>query len=128
MTAAKSTATSSDDAKAAIYIAPAVEEDYNQLVERNHDVLEKNDPLLEAILVHPECAAHDITKTRKRFTDPTNMTLKAVVRGGGSGCDKVVGYVQLKRCRDQQSGIRNTMISDSTNCLLYRVSGFSIPS
>ena len=32
------------------------------------------------------------------------------------------------RCRDPQSGIRNTMISDSTNCLLYRVSGFSIPS
>ena len=32
------------------------------------------------------------------------------------------------RCRDQQSGIKNTMISDSTNCLLYRVSGFSIPS
>ena len=31
-------------------------------------------------------------------------------------------------CRDQQSGIRNMMISDSTNCLLYRVSGFSIPS
>ena len=96
MTAAKSTATSSDDAKAAIYVAPAVEEDYNQLVERNHDVLERNDPLLDAILAHLECAAHDITKTRKRFTDPTNMTLKAAVRGGGSGCDKVVGYVQFK--------------------------------
>ena len=32
------------------------------------------------------------------------------------------------RCRDQQSGIRNMMISDHTNCLLYRVSRFSIPS
>ena len=31
-------------------------------------------------------------------------------------------------CWDQQSSIRNMMISDSTNCLLYRVSGFSIPS
>ena len=31
-------------------------------------------------------------------------------------------------CWDQQLGIRNTMISNSTNCLLYRVSGFSIPS
>ena len=31
-------------------------------------------------------------------------------------------------CRDQQSAIRNKMISDETNCLLYRVSGFSIPS
>ena len=96
MTAAKGTATSSDDAKAAIYIAPAVEEDYDQLVERNHDVLERYDPLLNAIFAHPECAAHDITKTRKRFTDPVNMTLKAVVRGGGSGCDKIVGYVQFK--------------------------------
>ena len=31
-------------------------------------------------------------------------------------------------CWDQQSAIRNKMISDETNCLLYRVSGFSIPS
>ena len=41
---------------------------------------------------------------------------------------EVRNFEWWERCRDQQSGIRNTMISDSTNCLLYRVSGFSIPS
>ena len=34
----------------------------------------------------------------------------------------------LLQCQDQQLGIRNMVISDSTNCLLYRVSRFSIPS
>ena len=37
-------------------------------------------------------------------------------------------YLLGVRCRDQQSAIRNKMTSDETNCLLYRVSGFSIPS
>ena len=35
---------------------------------------------------------------------------------------------EVNWCQDQQSGIRNMMISNCTNCLLYGVSGFSIPS
>jgi hypothetical protein len=73
-----------------------VEEDYDQLVEWNHDVLERNDPLLDAIFAYPERAIHDIIETRTRFTDPTNVTLKAVVRRGDSSGDRVVGYVQFK--------------------------------
>ena len=38
------------------------------------------------------------------------------------------GLYYINWCQDQQSGIRNMTISDSTNCLLYRVNGFSIPS
>ena len=61
MTTIKSAATPSNATKAAIDVAPAVEEDYDQLIEWNHNVLESNDQLLDAIFVYPERAIHDIT-------------------------------------------------------------------
>ena len=52
---------------------------------------------------------------------------KGAVRWRMKISDWLLG-IQICWYWDQQLGIRNIMISNSTNCLLYRVSGFSIPS
>ena len=82
--------------KPTIYVAPATEDDYDQLVEWKHTVLERNDSALDHVFAYPERAAEDISRTREMFTDPSSNTFKVVlVRGEGEG-DPMVGYVTIK--------------------------------
>jgi len=82
--------------KPTIYVAPATEDDYDQLVEWNHTVLERNDSALDHVFAYPERAAEDISQTREMFTDGSMDTFKAVLVGGEGEGDPMVGYVTIK--------------------------------
>jgi hypothetical protein len=82
--------------KPTIYVTPATEDDYYQLVEWNHTILERNDPALDHIFAHPERAIEDVLRTREGFTNPSRKTFKAVLAGDKGESDRMVGYVNIE--------------------------------
>jgi len=77
--------TSSSPSKLTITVVPSTEEDAEQLSDWIHNVLERDDPVMEAVFAHPELAFKDGAVTRELFTAPSHMTFIAVVAGGGEG-------------------------------------------
>lgn len=86
--------TSPIPSKPTIRVVPSTEEDIEQLSDWTHNVLERDDPVMDAVFAHPELAFKDGAVTRELFTAPTRMTFIAVVVGGGEGGgDRKVGFV-----------------------------------
>ena len=84
----------STPSKLAIEVVPSTEEDIEQLLDWLFNVVERGDPVMDATFAHPELAFKDAPKTRGLFTDPSHMTFKAVVVGGGEdGGDRMIGFV-----------------------------------
>ena len=81
--------------KPIIHVAPATEDDYDQLVEWTHTILGSGDPALDHVFPHPERASEDIYTTREAFTDPSGKTLKAVLTGSEGESDRMIGYVHV---------------------------------
>jgi len=81
--------------KPTIYVVPATEDDYDQLVEWTHAILCRGDPVLDRIFPYPERASEDIPQTLKAFTDPSGKTFKAVFVGSKGEGDRMVGYVHI---------------------------------
>ena len=80
--------------KPAIEIALSTEGDLERLLDLTHNVLERGDPVMDAVFAHPELAFKDAAVTREMFTAPSHMTFKAVVVGGGKeGGDHTIGFV-----------------------------------
>jgi len=80
--------------KPTIKVVPSTEGDIEQLVNWLYNVMEGNDPVMEPIFTHPELAFKDVPTTREIFTDPSHMTFKAVVvGGGGEGSDRMIGFI-----------------------------------
>lgn len=80
--------------KLPIEVVPSAEEDIGQLMDWLYNVIEKGDPVMDAVFAHPELASKDAPTTREVFTDPSHMTFKAVVVGGGKdGGDRMIGFV-----------------------------------
>ena len=52
------------------HVAPATEDEYDQLVQWSHAVLERNNPALDNIYVNPERAAEDTPRTRTHRLRP----------------------------------------------------------
>jgi len=82
--------------KPTVYIVPATEDDYDQFVEWEHTVLERNDPVLDHVFTHPERATEDTSQTREMFTDPSGTTFKAVLARSEGERDLMVGYVTIR--------------------------------
>jgi len=75
-------------------VAPSTEGDIERLLHLTYNVLERDDPVMDAVFAHPELAFKDAPTTRGMFTDPSHMTFKAVVVGGGKGgSDCMIGFV-----------------------------------
>lgn len=82
--------------KPTIYVAPATEDDYGQLVEWTHSILSRGDPIFDSIFPYPERASKDIPQTLEAFTNPSVKTFKAVLTRGSTGeSDLMVGYVHI---------------------------------
>ena len=80
--------------KPTIEIALSVEGDLERLLDLTHNVLERDDPVMDAVFAHPELAFKDAAATRRMFTAPSHMTFKAVAAGGGGeGGDHMIGFV-----------------------------------
>ena len=80
--------------KPTIRVVPSTEEDIEQLSDWTHNVLERDDPIMDAVFAHPELAFKDDAVTRELFTTPPRMTFIAVVVGGGEeGGDRKIGFV-----------------------------------
>jgi len=80
--------------KPTIKVVPSTEGDIEQLVDWLYNVLERNDPVMEPIFTHHELAFKDVPTTCEIFTDPSYMTFKAVVVGGGEeGGDRMIGFI-----------------------------------
>lgn len=82
--------------KRTIYVVPATEDDYDQLVEWTHTILDRSDPVLDHIFPHAERASEDIPQTREAFMEPSSKTFKAVLTGSKGEGDRMVGYVHVE--------------------------------
>jgi len=81
-------------AEPTVEVIPSTEKDIDKMVDWLYNVMEKGDPVVEPIFVHPELAFKDIPTTREMFTDPPHETYKAVVVSGGEdGGDRMAGFV-----------------------------------
>ena len=60
-----------------VHVVPWAEEDIEQLLYWTYNVLERGDPVMDAIFTHPELAFKDAIGTRKVITDPKHVTFKA---------------------------------------------------
>jgi len=65
--------------KPMICVAPATEDDYDQIVEWAHTIMDSGDPITDYVFPHQERAFKDIPRTREAFTNSSSKTFKAVL-------------------------------------------------